>query len=269
MSKIDKVTQVIDGVLAGSQDPALDINGDGKVNMDDVTAVIDDLLNGGDDDNVIDVNGVRFRMVPVEGGLFLMGAPYTEVGHYDNECPQHEVTVGGFSIAETQVTQELWAAVMGSNPSDNRQYGDYPVENISWNDCQVFLSKLNEMTGKNFRLPTEAEWEYAAGGGKYGHGYRYAGSNTLASIAWFAANAIGTMPVAMLEPNELGLYDMTGNVNEWTATAFSRYDNDHVYPYMVYKGGGWNNGAKESRIHYRPMREKGYKSSSLGLRLAL
>ena len=165
---------------------------------------------------IITVNGVSFTMKRVEGGAFTMGCT-SEQGSdcYSDEKPSHQVTVSDFCLGETEVTQALWESVMGSNPS---YYigDDRPVEHVSWNDCQEFISKLNQMTGRTFCLPTEAQWEYAARGGNKNRGYKYAGSNIIGDVAWYTTNTNdeGTKPVKTKSPNELGLYDMSGNVWE-------------------------------------------------------
>ena len=162
-------------------------------------------------------------MVLVEGGTYMMGDPN---GDWDNEyCIEvpHKVTLSSFYICKYEVTEALWTAVMGSNPSRHKLGDNYPVEQVNWYDCQDFVEKLSELTGRHFRLPTEAEWEYAARGGKRSRGYRYSGSYALDEIGWHAGNAkryswssLGDKKeVGTKKPNELGLYDMTGNVNEW------------------------------------------------------
>ena len=161
-------------------------------------------------------NGVSFEMVEVRGGTFRMGAT-SEQGSdaCDWEKPVHSVTLSGYNIGKTEVTQELWQAVMGSNPS--RFKGDnMPVECVSWDDCQEFIRKLNSLTSQNFRLPTEAEWEFACRGGNNSRGYKYSGSNYIDNVAWYDGNSGDkTHPVATKSPNELGIYDMSGNVWEW------------------------------------------------------
>ena len=169
-------------------------------------------------DTDFEVNGVKFRMIAVEGGSFMMGAtPEQGDDARENEKPAHKVTVDDFFIGETEVTQKLWFAVMGNNPSYFQDdEGNRPVENVSWNDAQVFVKKLNEITGQQFRLPFEAEWEYAARGGKKSTNKKYAGSDNLDEVAWHVDNAGSqTHPVARKLPNELGLYDMSGNMWEW------------------------------------------------------
>lgn len=135
------------------------------------------------------VNGVSFEMVRVEGGTFRMGATSEQGSDAEgDEKPVHSVTLSGYNIGKTEVTQELWQAVMGSNPSEFKG-DDLPVENVSWDDCQEFIRKLNSMTGQNFRLPTEAEWEFACRGGNNSRGYKYSGSNNLGSVAWYDGNS--------------------------------------------------------------------------------
>ena len=155
-------------------------------------------------------------MVLVEGGTYMMGDPN---GDWDNEyCIEvpHKVTLSSFYICKYEVTEALWTAVMGSNPSRDKLGDNYPVEQVNWYDCQDFVEKLSELTGRHFRLPTEAEWEYAARGGKRSRGYRYSGSYALDEIGWHVGNAhYYKREVGTKKPNELGLYDMTGNVCEW------------------------------------------------------
>ena len=177
------------------------------------------------------VNGVSFNMVAVEGGTFTMGGECI----HNNNCsslPAHEVTLSGFSIGETEVTQALYEAVMGNNPSYHTGDLQYPVEQVSWDMCQEFIAKLNMMTGKKFRLPTEAEWEFAARGGNMSMGYTYSGSDNVDDVAWHRYNSghishvVGTK-----QPNELGLYDMTGNVWERVADWYGPYsDNQQTDP---------------------------------------
>ena len=155
-------------------------------------------------------------MVLVEGGTYMMGNPDRDRNdEYAKDVP-HEVTLSSFYICKYEVTEALWTAVMGSNPSYHKLGDNYPVEQVNWYDCQNFVEKLSELTGRHFRLPTEAEWEYAARGGKRSRGYRYSGSYALDEIGWHAGNAHHyKREVGTKKPNELGLYDMTGNVSEW------------------------------------------------------
>jgi formylglycine-generating enzyme required for sulfatase activity len=171
-------------------------------------------------DEVITVNGVSFKMIGVQGGTFQMG----NNNGSDNQKPVHEVSLNTFSIGQTEVTQELWKSIMGNNPSWFRG-PKRPVESVRWNDCQEFISRLNTITGRKFRLPTEAEWEFAARGGNRTLGYKYAGSNTLDEVAWYSENSgKATHEVATKLPNELVLYDMEGNVEEWCQDWYGKYN---------------------------------------------
>jgi formylglycine-generating enzyme required for sulfatase activity len=276
-----------------------DVSQDGNVDIDDITCLINYLLNGTWDDEPVNpdepqtetftVNGVSFTMVAVEGGTFTMGAtPEQSSDARDNEKPAHEVTLSSYCIGETEVTQALWQAVMGSNPSNFTGDLQRPVEQVSWNNCQAFITKLNQMTGKTFRLPTEAEWEYAARGGKLSQGFKYAGSNIIGDVAWYEVNAYdvgsssseyGTHVVATKAPNELGLYDMSGNVWEWCQDWYSSsyYSNSpSVNPtgpasgtYRVYRGGSWCHSASNCRVSIRNVNYPMGTNDFLGLRLAL
>lgn len=225
------------------------------------------------------VNGVRFKMIYVEGGSFMMGAADDDSEAYDDEKPRHKVTLDSYCMAETQVTQALWEAVMGDNPSLFKG-GNRPVEFVTWNDCQEFLKKLNALTGMQFRLPTEAQWEYAARGGKCSKGYKYAGGNNLDNVAWWDGNSNGeTHDVKQKEPNELGLYDMAGNVNEWCNDWFDEnyYANSPEHnpqgsgsDYLrVLRGGSWCSDARLCRLSYRGEYGPNYCPDTYGLRLAL
>ena len=176
------------------------------------------------------VGDVAFKMVKVQGGKYSMGfnesdSPYLDFKVPDNEKNAHEVTLDDYEIGETEVTVGLWQAVMGTVPYLNDADEPMkPVGNVSWYDCQVFLRKLNAMTGRKFRLPTEAEWEYAARGGKFSRHYGFSGGNDMKSVMWFLDNADSkTQKVATRKPNELGLYDMSGNVWEWCYDRASEY----------------------------------------------
>lgn len=192
------------------------------------------------------VNGVSFNMVFVEGGSFMMGSTQEQEteARYD-EKPAHQVTLSSYYIGQIQVTQALWKAVMKINPSKFKG-NTLPVENMSYNHCNIFIQKLNELTGEHFRLPTEAEWEYAAQGGKYSQGFKYSGSNILSAVAWYRENSDDkTHPVSKKRPNELGIYDMSGNVREWCKDWYGTYNNtsqtDPHGPnsgnYHVHRGG--------------------------------
>jgi len=229
-------------------------------------------------DRTFTVGGVQFKMIAVEGGTFTMGAT-SEQGSdtYDNEKPAHSVTLSSYSIGETEVTQALWQAVMGSNPSyfsgSNR-----PVEQVSWNDCQDFITRLNAMTGENFRLPTEAEWEFAARGGNMSRGYKYAGSNSIDDVAWYSDNSSHrTHDVGTKQTNELGLYDMSGNVKEWCYDWYGDYSSSALTnptgpvsgEDRVLRGGNWVLGAWYCRTSIRITRSPSFRSSYIGFRLAI
>ena len=262
---------------------------DGNVNISDVTTLIDYLLRGTWEEDPAEpadgdvvtyyVNSVPFKMVYVQGGSFWMGATDEQAGDYQsNETPVNRVHLSSYYISQTEVTQELWREVMGTNPSYFLGDVQRPVEKVSWNDCQTFLTRLNELTGKNFRLLTEAEWEFAARGGNKSKGYKYAGSNTIDSVAWYSGNAGGKPhAVATKAPNELGLYDMSGNVYEWVNDWYGSYNSgektDPTGPatgsYRVLRGGGWQYYATDCRVSYRGGSEPTYTSGDMGLRLAL
>ena len=185
----------------------------------------------------ITVKNISFNMVKVEGGTFTMGAtPEQEPDAESDEKPTHPVSLSTYYIGETQVTQELWQALMGNNPSKFKGDLKRPVENVSWDDCQRFIAHLNKLTGKTFRLPTEAEWEFAARGGNHSLGFKYAGSNDINEVAWYNSLADlaqklieskghirSTFPVATKNKNELGLFDMSGNVSEWCQDYYGKY----------------------------------------------
>ncbi|MDD6166239.1 MAG: SUMF1/EgtB/PvdO family nonheme iron enzyme [Bacteroidales bacterium] len=225
------------------------------------------------------VKGVEFKMIKVEGGTFSMGATSEQGSDADDdEKPVHSVTLSDYYIGETEVTQELWEAVMGSNPSYFEGDNQRPVENVSWNDCQKFIKKLNRLTGKEFRLPTEAEWEYAARGGKYSRGYKYSGSNNADEVAWYDSNSGSkTHPVKTKKDNELGLYDMSGNVWEWCNDRCGCYQsNSQTNPTgpsegesRVLRGGGWCYFDMGVRVSRRDYLTPGYRHIIIGLRLAL
>ena len=225
------------------------------------------------------VKGVEFKMIKVEGGTFSMGATSEQGSDADDdEKPAHSVTLSDYYIGETEVTQELWEAVMGSNPSYFEGDNQRPVENVSWNDCQKFIKKLNRLTGKEFRLPTEAEWEYAARGGKYSRGYKYSGSNNADEVAWYDSNSGSkTHPVKTKKDNELGLYDMSGNVWEWCNDWWGCYQsNSQTNPTgpsegesRVLRGGGWCYFDMGVRVSRRDYLTPGYRHIIIGLRLAL
>ena len=220
------------------------------------------------------VNGVSFTMIAVQGGTFTMGATGEQgsdaYSAYSGEKPAHKVTVSSFYIGQTEVTQELWEAVMGGNPSEFKG-AKRPVENVSWDNCQEFIRKLNAKTGKSFRLPTEAEWEYAARGGSRSQGYKYSGSNTVGDVAWYGANSEDhTHTVATKRANELGLYDMSGNVWEWCQNKWYNYDgSSYTGSRRVYRGGSWGGSARGCSVSFRCNLSPDDRDYLLGLRLAL
>ena len=292
---ISDVSSLIDYLLGndvGTFKPAnADTDKDGEVGISDVSMLIDALLGNVDLNppvtETFTINGVTFTMVTVEGGTFTMGATAEQGSDaFDSEKPVHQVTLSSYCIGQTEVTQALWQAVMGSNPSCFQGDPQRPVEQVSWYDCQTFITRLNELTGKAFRLPTEAEWEYAARGGKRSKGYKYAGSNDINEVAWYYYNSYavgsgnpdyGTHTVASKAPNELGLYDMSGNVwewcQDWCGSYSSNAQNNPTGPASgsgrVGRGGGWYIDARRCRVSYRGSDDPSDASYILGLRLAL
>ena len=269
-----------------------DVSRDGNVNVKDVSTLINYLLTGlwpWQEDQTFTVNGVSFTMKYVEGGTFTMGATAEQGSDaYSDEYPTHQVTLSDYYIGETEVTQALWQAVMGNNPSYFSGNLNRPVDHVFWYDCQEFILKLNNLTGKQFRLPTEAEWEFAARGGNKSKGYKYAGSNTISDVAWYCDNSYavgssspdyGTHTVATKAPNELGIYDMSGNVREWCQDWYGSYSYDaqsnplgpilNSYSNRVYRGGGYGDNAEHCRISKRGSMSDGTTSADWGMRLVL
>jgi formylglycine-generating enzyme required for sulfatase activity len=225
--------------------------------------------------------GISFNMCMVEGGTFSIGAT-PEQGIYAgyDEKPSIEVQLSDFSIADTPVTQNLWVALMGENPSHFR--GDeLPVERVTWDECMQFIEKLNAVTGESFRLPTEAEWEYAARGGNRTLKTKYSGSDDdhIDDYVWYKNNSMGTQPVKTKLPNELGIYDMSGNVSEWCSDwyynsyAIGGTRNNPTGPTAgtarVIRGGSWNDKAINCRISKRASLNPAYRSKQVGFRLLL
>ena len=244
------------------------------------------------------VKGVEFKMIKVEGGTFIMGATPEQGRDASSwEKPVHSVTLSDYYIGETEVTQELWQAVMGNNPSFFTGNNQRPVEMVSWEDCQAFINKLNRLTGKEFRLPTEAEWEYAARGGKYSkdYVYKYSGSNNADEVAWYWRNSgdkylsgewdkdriiennCKTHPVKTKKANKLGLYDMIGNVCEWCNDWYGYYQsNSQTNPtgpsegeIRVLRGGSWDYRDRFVRVSGRGGSTPESRYDDYGLRLAL
>ncbi len=241
---------------------------------------------------IFTVKGVTFRMVHVDGGKFKMGANDDDEHAQNNEKPAHDVILSDYWIGETQVTQALWQVVMGENPSYFTQLKGYtnsmnrPVECVNWVKCQEFIEKLEDelrdkLKGRKFHLPTEAQWEFAARGGNKSNGYKFAGRNfNVKKIAWFRDNSEAqTHPVADPEhyPNELGLYDMSGNVWEWCQDCYVEYSNESQNNPLasqkgsnrVFRGGSWQNGAWRCRVSHRDSTAAMNEDVDLGLRLVL
>ena len=227
------------------------------------------------------VNGVNFVMKIVEGGTFKMG------NGEDGKGPVHDVTLSAYYMGEIEVTQGLWKAVMDSEPTkdgkaiwtDQLGKGDnYPVYGVDWNDCQKFILKLNQKTGKNFRLPSEAEWEYAARGGNLSHGYKYAGSDNMEDVCWCKGkdNLIFHEGKTKL-PNELGLYDMTGSVAEWCLDyKYFNYPSEaqtnpivDIPPYEEENSHHVIRGGKQPMSDYCTVYFRNYLDNNVGLRLCL
>ncbi len=273
--------------------PAADLDANGSVDVSDVNGIVNIMLGKASADvtTTYTVNGVSFKMVQVGGGTFTMGG-----SDFINENPAHQVTLSSYSIGLTEVTQELWQAVMGTNPSvfqasNTSPYNlnpslQRPVESVTWDDCQAFINRLNELTGMAFRFPTEAEWEYAARGGKRTKGYTYAGSNNIDDVAWYNGNTgnygaanFGTQIVATKAPNELGLYDMNGNVSEWCQDYGYRYTDDaqinpvctssEMEPDRIYRGGSFGAFPIGATIVHRFWKAPTDADMYSGLRLAL
>ena len=224
-------------------------------------------------------NGITIDMVKVEAGTFKMGATSEMKKPFKWEKPVRQVTLtNDYYMGKYEVTQALWQTVMGSNPSRFKGSNNLPVECVSWDDCQEFIRKLNIMTGRSFRLPTEAEWEYAARGGKKSCGYQYSGSSNILDVAWYWDNSLdGTHVVGMKQANELGLYDMTGNVFEWCKDWYGAYRSSSLInpagtasgADRVCRGGGWGSSMRCCRSSYRDYYPPNYRYGNLGFRLVL
>lgn len=218
------------------------------------------------------------NMVYVDGGTFMMGATSEQGNEAESdETPTHRVTVSGFYIGKYEVTQSEWEAVTGRKPSHFKG-PNRPVEQVSWDDCQDFIAKLNRITGKHFRLPTEAEWEYAARGGNRSNSTKYSGEYYLDEVAWYDGNSGNhSHDVGTKRPNELGLYDMSGNVWEWCSDWYDSYSSDSQNnptgsssgTYRVLRGGCWDDYAIYCRISVRGYDAPGTSNDGRGLRLVL
>ena len=285
---ISDVTALIDYLLTRDNETmpdAADVDKNGVVSISDVTALVDCLLTGiWIDEPVvtkeITVNGVTFTMTLVKAGTFTMGATAEQIDDANrNEYPAHEVTITfDYYIGQTEVTQELWQAVMGDNPSEFQGDLQRPVENVTRFDCAYFVDRLTSLTGMVFRMPTEAEWEFAARGGNLSKGFKYAGGDDINELGWCLENAGDiTHPVAGKCPNELGLYDMSGNVCEWCQDWYVNYDSEpQINPigpesgyYNVYRSGSWCSSASKCRVSSRNSESPYEKSNYLGLRLVM
>ena len=225
------------------------------------------------------------NMVFVEGGTFQMGCDPERDGECEEkELPLHDVTLSDFYIGKYEVTQELWRAVMGSDPEELRFKGcdKCPVERVSWDDIQGFLQKLNELTGQRYRLPTEAEWEYAARGGDKKERFAYSGSNDIDKVAWYGYNSgVKIHPVGEKAPNGLGLYDMSGNVWEWCSDwygeeYYKQFENEgarnpkgpETGKGLVIRGGSWYFDLRSCRVADRNWGSSSNQSDNVGFRLA-
>lgn len=238
----------------------------------------------------IELPGYAFEMIPIEGGPFRMGSPQGAEDAYEDEYPDHDVIVSDFCLGRYPVTQALWRAVALAAPEFDLELDpsfqkgeERPVENVSWNDIkEKFLPALEKLTGRSFRLPTEAEWEYAARGGKYhAEGFVYAGSDKLREVGWYDANSGNeTQPVGLLYPNALDLYDMSGNVWEWCEDDW--HDNYDGAPgdgsawidgpdrgdHRVQRGGSYWYEARNCRVAYRRLDGPATRNRNFGFRLA-
>lgn len=230
-------------------------------------------------DNTVKLLSVELMSIP--GGCFRMGDTKADGYAFDDEKPAHKVCLDGFAIGKYEVTQGQWQAVMGENPSANTKCGENcPVEQVSWDDVQAFISRLNTLTGRNYRLPTEAEWEYAARGGE---GQTWAGTDdrlALKEYARFAENSVRQSgPVGESRPNPFGLYDMTGNVWEWVqdwydakyyaASPCRNPQGPSSGELRVFRGGSWGTDHVGARVANRLRREPGFRFDALGFRLVL
>jgi len=219
------------------------------------------------------------QMVFIQGGTFTMGCTAEQGSDcWNKEKPAHRVSLSNFYIGKYEVTKKQWRDIMGSNPSYFKNCDNCPVESVSWNDIQKFIKKLNQKTGKTYRLPTEAEWEYAARGGNNSRGYKYSGSNNLDNVGWYNGNSGSkTHPIRTKNANELGLYDMSGNVYEWCSDWFGSYSsNSQTNPRgpssgsrRVLRGGSWYYGVRYCRISSRGSGTPGDGSHVIGFRLVL
>lgn len=227
---------------------------------------------------VVNVNGVSFSMIKVEGGSFRMGSDGILFEVVPNEAPSHTVVMSSYYIGETEVTAELWTAVMGNNPCSSESGSmRAPVESVSWDDCQTFIAALNELTGRTFSLPTEAQWEFAARGGIKSGDFLYSGSDKMLNVGWCMDNTTLPRPVKLKDANELGIYDMSGNIAEWCSDWYGMYSGSyqedplghHSGTTHVVRGGNWTSPVSDCRSTARKNFSPEYKSSTIGLRLVM
>ena len=254
-----------------------DVNGDGVVNVSDVAMLVNTIINPSKayPQVVIDIMD---DMATVSTGVFTMGATWEQgKNYYANERPLHDVTLSAFSISKHEITQDVFQRFFAYNPSQFK--GDnLPVENVSWNECKAFVDSLKALTGVDFRLPTESQWEFAARGGYMSEAYMYAAGDEIGSAAWYAGNSANTThQVGTLAANEAGLYDMSGNVREWVYDNYGTYPDsaqtDPVGPVQgtqrVVRGGGWSSVAKDCRVSTRTSVSPDEKASDLGFRIVI
>ena len=287
---VEDVNAVINIILSTNNREGIqanaDLNGDEVVDVDDLNIIINFILEVNPLLTKYNVNGVTFTMVAVKGGTYMMGATENQLEYAeDAEMPAHQVTVSNFSIGQTTVTQELWMAIMGNNPSyfsSNYNIEDdfqRPVELITWYEIVEFISTLNDLTDAGFRIPTEAEWEFAARGGNKSHGYLFAGSDDFNEVGWNYANtSYCTQPVGLKKPNELGLYDMSGNVwemcNDWwdenyySVSPAVNPQGPETGTYKSARGGSLVNSAILSRVSMRDWVPLDGRYTTMGFRLA-
>ena len=257
------------------------------ISMEDVSTPITTIPSTSNlETTTYNLNGVSFTMVFVEGGTFTMGSD----SRLEDQAPEHQVTLSSYLIGETEVTQALWQEVMGNNPSRSNKGADYPVENVTWNVCHDFVDKLNQQMHEagliaddvNFHMLSEAQWEYAARGGNQSQGFVYSGSNTLSEVGW-TSNEDGRVShkVRQKQPNELGLYDMSGNVYEWVADYYAPYSNEvqtdpcnltniNSSRQVIKRGGSfWYNDEYRYTSTYRYAYYEDVTDESIGVRICL
>lgn len=276
---ITDITLIINDVLTGKTVNFInDVNEDYRLSIGDVTSLIDIVLDDSACDLRFTIKGyTTFTMVRVAGGTFTMGATNGQNDAGFDEFPAHQVTLSDYYIGQTEVIQELWYYVMGYLPDGNDDQG-CPVVNVSWEDCQDFINTLNELTGCNFRLPTEAEWEFAARGGNRSRHYTYSGSNNYDDVAWCEENSNDLLHRAGEKmANELGIYDMSGNAWEWCHDWWDMYGSEAVVnptgpesgTERVCRGGCMVGHSRFCRTGYRMSYTPTTRRFDLGLRLAL